>query len=108
MIVDYDHEILNKENETISGHYALTHEVRLPFRGREILYVVGYAEIDTSCCGTGKIMYALVPGFIVTWRDLKQDGSAVSRVELIGDENLRAEIEDLIRQQEIVNQVNFL
>jgi hypothetical protein len=107
MIVDYRHEILNQEFKTISGHYAVQQEVRLPFRGREILYVVGYAEVDTSCCGTGTITYALVAGFIVTWRDLKENGSIVSRVEPIRDQTLQAEIENLIRQREIVNQVDF-
>ncbi len=108
MIVDYNHEILNKECKTISGHYAVKNEVCLPFRGRVVLYLVGYAEVDTSCCGSGTINYALVVGFIVKWRELKEDGSAVSRVELIRDEDLRAELEVIIRQQEIVNQVNFL
>lgn len=108
MIVGYRHENLNREYKTISGHYAVKDEVCLPFKRGVVLYQVGYAEIDTSCCGTGTIMYALVIGFVKKWRDLKEDGSAVSRVELIRDKNLRAEIEDMIRQQEIVNQVNFL
>ncbi|HCF50656.1 MAG TPA: hypothetical protein DER60_10260 [Syntrophomonas sp.] len=108
MIADYKHEILNQDYKTISGHYAHTQEVRLPFHGREVLYIVGYGEIDTSCCGTGKFMYALVAGFIINWRGLNKDGLVVSRVELIRDETLQTELEEIIRQKEIVNQVNFL
>ncbi len=108
MVERYKHEILNQENKTISGHYAITHEVCLPFQGREVLYVVGYAEVDTSCCGTGTMRYALVAGFIVTLRELQEDGSFVSQVELIRDQKERIEIEDLIMKREIVNQVNFL
>jgi hypothetical protein len=108
MVEHYKHEILNQEHKTISGHYAITHEVCLPYKGREVLYVVGYAEVDTSCCGTGTMTYALAAGYIITLREPQEDGSLVSQVELIRDRNERIEIEDLIMKREIVSQVNFL
>ena len=40
---EYIHHDLNREVTAIGGHYVLTKEVRLPFEGREALYVVGYA-----------------------------------------------------------------
>ncbi|HWQ76524.1 MAG TPA: hypothetical protein VN441_14520 [Syntrophomonas sp.] len=108
MLERYKHEILNQEHKTISGYYTITHEIRLPFQGREVLYVVGYAEVDTSCCGTGTIRYALVAGYIASWKQPQADGSFISQVELIREEDQRTKIESIIINREIVSQVSFL
>jgi hypothetical protein len=104
----YVHQELNQEITAIGGHYALTKEVRLPFRGREVLYLVGCAVVDTSCCGAGGCAYALVPGFILEWKSQTDgDGLAVSRVEPIRDEAIQREIGRLIEKAEPVHQVTF-
>jgi hypothetical protein len=104
----YVHQELNQEITAIGGHYALTKEVRLPFRGREVLYLVGCAVVDTSCCGAGGCAYALVPGFILEWRSQTDgDGLAVSQVEPIRDEAIQREIGRLIEEAEPVHQVTF-
>jgi hypothetical protein len=105
---EYVHQELNQEVVAIGGHYVLTKEVRLPFRGREVLYLAGYAVFDTTCCGVGGCAYAVVPGFIVRWKDkTTQDGLAVSQVEPIYDEAIQREIQRLIVQKEVVQQVQF-
>ena len=83
-------------------------EARLPLQGREVLYVVGYAVIDTSCCGIGGCAYALVPGFIMDWRYKRnEDGLTVSQVEPIHDEAIQKEVRRLIEREETVRQVSF-
>ncbi len=107
-ILKYVHQELGHEITAIGGHYALTKEVRLPFRGREVLYLVGYGIFDTSCCGVGGCTYALSPGFILDWKnETNADGLAVSRVEAIRNESIQAEIRRLIKKQERVQQVRF-
>ena len=59
---EYIHHELNCEVTAIGGHYVLTKEVRLPFQGQEVLYVVGYAVVDNSCCGVGGMAYAVYRG----------------------------------------------
>jgi hypothetical protein len=99
---------LNQEVTAIGGRYALVKEVCLPFRGREVLYLVGYGVADTSCCGVGGCAYALAPGFILEWKSkVNEDGLAVSQVEPIRDEAVRKEVERLIREKEPVQQVKF-
>jgi hypothetical protein len=74
-----------------------------------VLYLVGFATIDSSCCGVGGLAYAVVPGFVVRWHYRRsEDGRPVSAVEPIIDEPLRAEIGRLIQQLEMVSQVKFL
>jgi hypothetical protein len=105
---EYIHHELNREVTAIGGHYVLTKEVRLPFAGREALYLVGYAVVDNSCCGVGGMAYAHVPGFIVAWKSrASDDGLAVSLVEPIDDPTARAEIRRLIQGKEIVHQIRF-
>ena len=106
---DFPHDPLDQEIDAISGHYVLTAEHRVPYEGRELLYLVGYAVVDTSCCGVGGCGYALVPGFLVRYHAHTDDrGRPVSRVEPIRDEALRAEIQRFVLQREQVTQCNFL
>jgi hypothetical protein len=108
VIKEYVHPELNQKVTAIGGHYVLVREARLPFRGREVLYLIGYAAFDTACCGVGGCAYALVPGFIASWKSgRKEGGLAVSQVEPIRAEAVQREIRRLIEQQETVHQVRF-
>jgi hypothetical protein len=105
----YIHHALNQEVTAIGGHYVLVREARLPFRGREVLYLIGYAAFDTACCGVGGCAYALVPGFIASWKsERKGDDLPVSQVEPIRDEAIQREIRRRIEKQETIHQVQFL
>ncbi len=105
---DFTHLPLEHEIQAIGGHYVFTRELRMPYAGREILCLVGYGVVDTSCCGVGGCGFALVPGFILDWKYAStEDGSAISRVEPIEAEGLRQTLTRLIMQSEVVNQVKF-
>jgi hypothetical protein len=109
MVKAYIHHALNQEVTAIGGHYVLVSEACLPFRGREVLYLIGYAAFDTACCGVGGCAYALVPGFIASWKsERKGDGLAMSQVEPIRDEAIQREIRRRIEKQETIHQVQFL
>lgn len=109
MFKTYIHPALNQEITSIAGRYELVKEGRLPYQGREVLYALGYGIFDTTCCGVGGCIYALVPGFILNWH-VSQDetGHPVSWVEPIQDETMQAEIRRLLTKKEVVNQVRFL
>ena len=108
MVREYVHQQLNEEITAIGGHYVLVKEVRLPFRGREVLYVVGHAAFDTACCGAGGCAYALVPGFILDWKGrTNEDHLAVSLVEPVRGEAVQKELRQLIEKKEAINQVRF-
>ncbi|MFN2220650.1 MAG: hypothetical protein ACK2UA_18720 [Anaerolineae bacterium] len=106
--VAYVHQGLNQEITAIGGHYVLVKEARLPYRGREILYLVGYAAFDTTCCGPGGCAYALVPGFVASWQSSETaDGLAISQLEPIREPNVQNDIRRLIERLETVQQVIF-
>lgn len=106
--VEYVHQSLNQESTAISGHYVLIKEVRLPYHGREVVYLVGHAAFDSSCCGPGGCAYALVPGFVGSWHSSQtKEGLHISKIEPVNDEETRKEIRRLIQQLETVQQVTF-
>jgi hypothetical protein len=108
VLKDYIHPVLNEEIRTISGHYILSTENRLPFNDRQVLYFIGCAVVDSSCCATGGCAYALVPGYIRQWKYKLNAGKlAVTQVELIQDKDDRHALGLLIKEKEGVQQVNF-
>ena len=108
MLKDCIHPVLNEEIRTISGHYILSRENRLPFNDRQVLYFIGCGVVDSCCCGTGGCAYALVPGYIRQWRyKLNAGNLSVTQVEPIRDKDDRHELRLLIKAKEGVQQVNF-
>jgi hypothetical protein len=108
MEIEYVHQELNQEITAIGGYYVLVKEVRLPFQGREVLYLVGHAAFDSTCCGAGGCAYALVPGFVVNWKGkTSQDGAAISLVEPIHDKGVQEKVRAVIAKAELVQQIRF-
>ena len=108
-MAEFIHQQLYQEITAISGEYLLVKEVRLPFQGREILYIVGHALFDSTCCGVSGCAYALVPGFIQEWKAIQNtSGLPVSQVEPVRSIALQADLRKLIAEKEIVHQVQFM
>ncbi len=107
MIREYTHE-LNREVRSISGWYELEREEKFDVHGKEVLYVVGNAVVDASCCGTGGCRYALVPGYVKKFKTRQDDkGLWISEVEPVIDKATRQEITRILKEKEIIQQVQF-
>jgi len=106
--MDFIHPLLNEEFLAIGGHYVITKEDKLPFKDREVLYLVGYGILDNSCCGPGGCGYAIVPGYIVRWHTGTTEDQVrfISSVEPV-EEGYYKEIGRLLRTKESVTQVHF-
>jgi len=108
MNIKYTHLELNKEISCVAGFYSPQKEVRLKYNGREVLYVIGRAVIESSCCGVGNWGYALVPGYIVGWQhERNAAGLPVSEVEPVSDETSRSSLRKLIKEAENISQIEF-
>ena len=104
----YTHEELNKEVRFIAGYYLLEEEKRLNYGEREVLYVIGHAAIDNSCCGVGGCRYALIPGYVVAWKnETNETGNPVSEVETIVDEDSKTELARILKEKEAITQIEF-
>ena len=109
MATEYTHLELGQDYATgISGYYVPQQEVKLKYGSREVLYVIGQAVVDSSCCGTANCQYAMVPGYIIRWQpEMNKDGLPVSEVELISDKATRNNIRKIIKETEHVSQIEF-
>lgn len=102
---DFTHPQLDEEVTAIGGHYVPVKEVLLPFQDRRVLYIAGYAAVDTSCCATGGCGYAKVPGYILDWKcKTGKENRPVSSVEPIRDRAARKQIRQLIEKAEGIRQ----
>lgn len=104
----YVHRPLEETVVAIGGHYRFTDEVCIRFDEKDLLYLKGYAVFDTSCCGAGGCIYAVVQGFVEQWKaETDSEGFSVSRIRRVTDPNLRQEISKMIKSREMVQQVQF-
>lgn len=104
---EYTH-ILNDSIESISGHYTFFEERHLNYNSKDVLYLLGTASHDSSCCGIGGCLFAHVIGFVSGWH-YKRDkrGFPVSFIETISDNIIQTEISQLIKADGMVSQVNY-
>lgn len=105
---EFVHPELGREITAIGGHYVFGKEIRWPYKDREILYFVGYAVLDSTCCGVGGTAYVLVAGYVEQWKYRKNfEGLPVSRVAPVLARIDRRQIRNLIQKKEMVYQVTF-
>lgn len=107
-VLEYTHLKTNEDVTCIAGHYTPLKEIRLPFDGREVLYVVGQAAIESSCCGVSCWGYVLVPGYVISWQTRTNEaGLPVSEVEPVSERVAQDKISQIINEIESIPHVEF-
>ena len=92
--------------EFVNGAYELGEVQRMRIDGHEIIYRLGSALLDNSCCGSYGCGYALVIGEAIS---SKQEGDmTVSTVRQISADDAIAEnLRETLMKQEALGMVNF-
>jgi hypothetical protein len=104
----YTHKELDKEIKTISGYFVYHEEKQFTFRGREVLYAVGFAAVDSSCCGVGGCPFIEVPGYVVSWKSgTNNAGNPISKVDPITSDEEAKEIKAALDELYPHSQINF-
>jgi len=108
-VAEHIHQEIGEEIRSVAGYYMVLEEGVLKYNGREVLYLVQAAEVDTSCCGPGGMGYLYVPGYIRSLKPRKnQTGLWVSEVDRVKEEGERRDIEkQLMRKHPGFQQVTF-
>ena len=105
---DYVHKNAGEETPSVIPSYTIREEVLLDLDDRELLYLLGDTSIGSACVGAGILTYIFVPGFVVEWHTAAlDDGSPVSLVEPVTDEETRARIRALLGSEHPGLQVCF-
>ena len=110
MTKDYVHPNLQEEVTAIAGSYTPEKELKIALNGREVLAIIGFGVVDTSCCGMGGGRFAVVPGYITKYKYAVNDqGRQISSVEPIEDDwEVKREIIRRIEELESYCNVRFL
>ncbi len=107
-LVCYEHPRLGEVVEAAAGHYVLTGERIVSYRGKALLVVIGYGLADRSCCGFMGCGYVYVAGYVARWKCRRStSGNPVSLVAPITDAGTRQHIEGWVRSTFCVSQVRF-
>jgi hypothetical protein len=97
---EFVHPELNQRVDFFGGGYLFVEEGKLPYRGKEVLYLVGMAGIEASCCGTGGCAFIKVPGYIRAWKkERNESGRHVSEVRRIEARDQQKEIQGLLQER---------
>jgi len=105
----FTHPELNKPVTAIGGNYVITGEYTIDYQGERLLAFAGVAVFETTCCGAGGCVYALVPGFIDSYRCRKDaSGQWLSAVRPIREAHLKKAVSAVILSRTRTHQVQFL
>ena len=106
---EYTHLELNKEYCSISGYYIPCEENLLKYNGRDVLYVLGRAAAESTCCGSGNWDYILVVGYVIKWQYKKnQSGLPVSEIEIVNNPTDKENLIKVIQKAKpIINRIDF-
>ena len=84
MIIEFAHPELGQEVQALAGYYVPQEEHLWLYNGREVIYILGHACVEASCCGVGNWSYVQVPGYLVRKHIRSgETASPISEVELI-------------------------
>lgn len=105
----YVHPELNRPVEFFGGTYVFVEEGKVNYQGKEVLYFLGFAGVEASCCGRGGCVFIKVPGYLCSWRiNVNESGQPVSEIERITDEGSRREIRKILEEKyPVFAQVEF-
>jgi hypothetical protein len=107
-MLEYVHIPLYEEVTALAGYYAISKELRLKHNGREVLCMIGNCSVESSCCGQRSFHYAIVPGYLVSWKTKRNEaGLPVSEVEPITDKAIKCEIVATLESTETVMKSNI-
>ena len=96
-IREYIHAELNKRVEFFGGGYSFIEEGKFPYREKEVLYSVGVANIEASCCGALGCGFIKVPGYVLSWKKrIDAHGRVLSEIERIEDDESQREIRKIL------------
>ena len=104
---EYVHLRINETVARPDEPYTVIKEMRLDYRGREVLCVVRRSDVET-CCGGGFSKYVMVLGYIARWHlGVSKDRLALSEVEPISNMQVRNDLRRTIKEREGLSSVRF-
>jgi hypothetical protein len=108
-MAEHIHQEIGEEIRSIAGYYMVLEEGMLEYNGRDVLYLLEAAAVDTSCCGRGGMGFIFVPGYLNAIKHRKnEEGKWISDVDRVeGEEDKEKITRQLKAENPGFQQVNF-
>jgi hypothetical protein len=105
---EYSHLELGTEVHNIAGYYVPLEEHVIPFEGKELIFLLGFACVQSSCCGVRSWNYLQEPGFLIK-KHVKGGGETplISEVDTIEDSDTRLRIAEILAAQYPGNDIDW-
>ena len=100
------HHNTTLSQEFVNGSYELGGVQYINFNGHDIIYRVGSALLDNSCCGNYGCGYGLVIGEVI---NSSRDGATIISIvrEMDVDDPIAVLLRETLMKQEALGVVNF-
>lgn len=107
---EFTHPPLKEPVNFFGGCYLFLEERQLTYRGKEVLYLLGVAAVESSCCGPGGCVFIKVPGYIHAWKkEVTASGQYLSEIESVASAVEQKEIKKLLMEKHPeCGQVDFI
>lgn len=102
--ISYARDQMGGEVQAPWGYYQPLEEGSLEYEGRQVIYTLGSACVEVSCCGHGSWNYARVEGYKPDGTEPGDDTIELDAVEAADE---RAAIAKLIQQKHPDVRVEF-
>ena len=75
-------------------------EGKFVYQGKEVLFSVGIANLEASCCGTWGCGFVKVPGYVLSWKTrVDEHGQVLSEIEKVEDKERQIEIRKILEEK---------
>ena len=97
---EYIHPELKKRVDLFGGGYSFIEEGKFAYREKEVLFSVGIADLEASCCGTWGCGFIKVPGYVLSWKTrVDECGQVISEIERVEDQESQREIREILQEK---------
>jgi hypothetical protein len=97
---EYIHPELNKRVDFFGGGYSFIEEGKFAYQRKEVLFSVGIANLEASCCGTWGCGFIKVPGYVLSWKTpVDEQGQVLSEIERVEDQESQREIRKILEEK---------
>lgn len=97
LLQEFIHPQLHEPVECWGKKYILLEERQLIYQGQKVLYFLGIASVESSCCGPTGWAFIKVPGYIRSWKNkITEKGELLSEIEPITAPETKREIAKIL------------
>ena len=108
MKILYVPPVIGEETRSISGGYTPVGNGTIEYKNHQVIYVLGTACLDASCCGCSNWNYIQVAGYVSSdLKGEKVDTAKTLELDTIEDEDDRIAIRQILAEKYAGSRIEY-